>query len=75
VRDCCKKKSNCTQAEGSGGNQCGSTVKTANLIDFSTMTTEQKDNMLIEDMQSKAFLEKDDDEKLDWVAKIAPKGF
>ena len=45
------------------------------LLTFSTMTTEQKDDMLIKHMQSKAFLEKDDDKKLDWVAKIAPKGF
>jgi len=63
------------QAGGSGGNQHSTNVKTADLIDFSTMTTEQTTNMITDYLQSKTFLEKGDDEKLKFIEKIAPQGF
>jgi len=75
AKDCCKKKSDCAQVESSRGNQCGSNVKTANLIDFSTMTTDQHTDMLTKYMQSNAFLVQEDDEKLKFIEKIAPQGF
>jgi len=75
AKDCCKKKSDRAQAEGSGGNQCNSNVKTADLIDFSTMTTDQHTDMLTKYVQSDAFLAQEDDEKLKFIEKIAPQGF
>ena len=74
ANDCCKKKWDRTQAGGSG-NQRSSNVKTADLIDFSTMTEEQTTNMLIDYVQSKTFLKKDDDEKLKFIEAVAPQGF
>ena len=73
--DCRKKKFDHAQAGGSGGNQRSTNVKTADLIDFSTMTTEQTTNMITDYLQSETFLEKGDDEKLKFIEKIVPQGF
>jgi len=67
-----KKKSDRAQVESSRGN---SNVKTADLIDFSTMTTDQHTNMLTKYVQSDAFMAQEDDEKLKFIEKIAPQGF
>jgi len=75
AKDCRKKKSDHAQAEGSGGNQRNSNVKTADLIDFSTMTTDQHTDMLTKYVQSDAFLAQEDDKKLKFIEKIAPQGF
>ena len=75
ANDCRKKKFDHAQAEGSRGNQHSTNVKTADLIDFSTMTTEQTTNMITDYLQSKTFMEKKDDEKLKLIEKIAPQGF
>ncbi len=77
ANDCRKKKWDRAQAGGSG-NQRSSNVKTADLIDLSNMTTEQcayMDEKAIEYLQSERFLKKEDDEKLELIEKIAPKGF
>ena len=75
ANDCRKKKFDCAQAGGSRRNQHGTNINTADLIDFSTMTTEQTTNMITDYLQSEAFLEKEDDEKLKFIEKIAPQGF
>jgi len=75
ANDCRKKKFEHTQAGGSGGNQCSTNVKAADLIDFSTMTTEQTTNMITDYLQSETFLEKEDDKKLKFIEKITPQGF
>jgi len=78
ANDCYKKKRNRAQAGDSGRNQRDSKVKTADLIDFSTMTTDQRtymDNKVIDYIQSPVFLEKEDDEKLKFIEQIAPSGF
>jgi len=75
AKNCRKKKSDRAQVESSGGN---SKVKAADLIDFSNMTTEQRnymDNKAIDYIQSEPFLEKEDEEKLKFIEKIAPQGF
>jgi len=75
TKDCRKKKSDRAQVESSGGS---SKVKTADLIDFSNMTTEQRtymDNKAIDYIQSEPFLRKEDDEKLKFIEQIAPQGF
>jgi len=74
ANDCRKKKWDRAQAGGSG-NQRSSNVKTADLIDFSTMTEEQTTNMLIDNVQSETFLKKDDNEKLKFIEAVAPQGF
>ena len=74
ANDCHKKKWDRAQAGGSG-NQCSSNVKTADLIDFSTMTEEQTTNMITDYLQSEVFLNKEDDKKLNFIEKIAPQGF
>jgi len=78
VKDCRKKKSDCAQVESSGRNQYKPQVETADLIDFSNMTTEQRtymDNKAIDYIQSEPFLEKEDEEKLKFIEQIAPQGF
>jgi len=75
ANDCYKKKCNRTQAGGSGRNQHKPEVKTADLINFSTITTEQGNKMLTNYMQSPAFMEKEDDEKLKFIEQITPSGF
>ena len=72
AKDCRKKKSDRAQVESSGGN---SNVKTADLIDFSTMTTDQHTDMLTKYVQSNAFMAQEDDEKLKFIEKIASQGF
>jgi len=74
ANDCRKKKWDRAQAGGSG-NQRSSNVKTADLIDFSTMTEEQTTNMITDYLQSEVFLNKEDDKKLNFIEKIAPQGF
>jgi len=39
------------------------------------MTTEQTTNIITDYLQSETFLEKEDDEKLKFIEKIAPQGF
>jgi len=78
ANDCYKKKRDRAQAGGSGRNQHKPEAKTADLIDFSTMTTDQHtymDNKVIDYIQSKPFLEKEDDEKLKFIEQIASQGF
>jgi len=78
ANNCRKKKYDRAQAGGSGGNQHGTNTKTADLIDFSNMTTEQcdyMDNKVIDYIRSEPFLEKEDEEKLKFIEKIAPQGF
>ena len=75
AKDCCKKKSDRTQAEGSRRNQQGAATKTADLIDFSTITHEQGLNMFTHYVKSEAFLEQEDDEKLKLIEQIVPQGF
>jgi len=78
ANDCYKKKRDRAQAGGSGRKQNDSKVKTADLIDFSTMTTDQRtymDNKVIDYIQSETFMEKEDDEKLKFIEQIAPSGF
>jgi len=61
ANDCYKKKCDRAQAGGSGRNQHDSKVKTADLIDFSNMTTEQRtymDNKVIDYIQSEPFTDK-----------------
>ena len=73
VKGCHRKKSDRAQAGGSG-NQC-SNVKTADLIDFSTITEEQTTKMLADYVQSETFLKKEDDEKFKFIEAIVPQGF
>jgi len=75
ANDCHKKKYDRAQAGGSGGNQRNTNVKTADLIDFSTMTTDQHTDMLTKYVQSDTFLAQEDDEKLKFIEKITPQGF
>jgi len=75
ANDCYKKKRDRAQAGGSGRNQHKPEVKTTDLIDFSTITTEQGNKMLANYIQSESFMEKEDDEKLKFIEQIAPQGF
>jgi hypothetical protein len=75
AKDCRKKSYDRRQAGGSGGNQRRTEVKTTDLIDFSTIPKEQVTDHLANFLQSDTFMEMEDDQKLDIVAKIAPKGF
>jgi len=75
ANDCYKRKRDRAQAGGSGRKQRDSEVKTADLINFSTITTEQGNKMLADYIQSPGFLEKEDDEKLKFIEQIAPQGF
>jgi len=71
ANECRKKKYDCTQTRGSGGNQHDTNVKTADLINLSGVTAEQ----ITDTLQSKTFLEMEDDEKLKIIEKITPQGF
>ena len=75
ANDCYKKKHDCAQTGGSGRNQHKPEAKTTDLIDFSTITTEQGNKILANYIQSEGFLEKEDDEKLKFIEQIAPQGF
>ena len=75
VKDCHKKKSDRAQVESSRENQRGAAAKTADLIDFSTITPEQELDMFTRYVKSKAFLEQEDNEKLKFIEQIAPQGF
>ena len=75
AKDCRKKKSDRVQVESSRGNQHDSNVKTADLINFSTMTDNQQTSALADYMQSNAFIEKDNDFKLNFIVKVTPKAF
>ena len=75
ANDCYKKKCDRAQTRGSERNRNKPEVKTTDLVDFSTITTEQGDKMLTNYIRSEGFLEKEDDEKLKFIEQIAPQGF